>query len=82
MTKLVACALLFALPRLATAAGVANQANYNDGKPGSPMECRTFEDDPQGTKCARFCQEMKSADREGSTYCMCLPGPCQKPAPR
>ena len=78
MTKLLA-ALLLVLPTVATAAGVANQANYNDGKPGSPMECRTFEDDPQGTKCARFCEELKRADPEGGTYCMCLPGRCPKP---
>ena len=79
MTTLLAGVLLLILPSLATAAGVANQANFNDGKPGSPMECRTFEDDSQGAKCARFCEELKRADREGGTYCMCLPGRCEKP---
>lgn len=63
----------------ATAAlAVSNQANFNDGKTGSPMQCRTFPDDPQGTKCAKFCQDMKAADKDGDTYCMCLPGPCPK----
>ena len=63
----------------ATAAlAVSNQANFNDGKDGSPMQCRTFVDDPQGAKCAKFCQDLKRADKEGQTYCMCLPGPCPK----
>jgi hypothetical protein len=49
--KLAAIALLLAVSPVVTAMGMANQANYNDGKPGSPMQCRTFENDSLGSKC-------------------------------
>ena len=78
-TLRAALALLLATSSVATAMGVTNQANYNDGKPGSPMQCRTFENDSQGTKCARFCAELKQAAKEKGTYCMCLPGSCEQP---
>ncbi len=78
LMRIIAVASVVALATTAVAMGVANQANFNDGRPGSPMQCRTFEDDPQGTKCARWCQEMKDADKDGQPYCMCLPGRCPK----
>ena len=78
MTRMIAVVLLFAGATVAGALGVANQANFNDGKPGSAMQCQTFDNDPQGTKCAEFCRRMKEADPDGQTYCMCLPGPCPK----
>lgn len=76
LSKLTAVAVLLAVPGAAAALGAHTQANYNDGKPGSAMQCRTFENDPQGARCARFCAELKDADKTHGTYCMCLPGPC------
>jgi len=78
MKRIGACALLLSIASVGAGAGPSTQANYNDGKQGSPMQCRTFDEDPQGTKCARFCADLKSADKEGHTYCMCLPDACQR----
>jgi hypothetical protein len=78
VTRIALLALLVSPLPMAAAMGAANQANFNDGKQGSPMQCRTFEEDPQGTKCARFCDGLRNGDKTKQTYCMCLPGQCEE----